>query len=136
MTAALFENIGFVPAKNKAQEINSYFFTDLYPKEGTNYYRLKQVDIDESYTYSWVIKTLLNKRNNIIVYPNPAQNNIYLEMSPVVNGSWRLSNAIGKLLKEGTLEEKNIDISSLPKGIYILTIAEGGNLNSSYITKQ
>lgn len=46
---------------------------DIDPVYGNNYYRLRQVDKDGTYTYSKTIKINLNKNYGITFFPNPAQ---------------------------------------------------------------
>jgi hypothetical protein len=54
--------IGEVTAQNKP---STYTFTDEHPKSGINYYRLKQVDMDGSYTYSPIVYAVFNRSQEI-----------------------------------------------------------------------
>jgi len=63
---------------------------------------------------------------NIIAYPNPAKENIILEVDPLlINSSFVITDATGNDVLNGTiLEEKNnIPISGLQPGMYSLHIA-------------
>ncbi|GIV26649.1 MAG: hypothetical protein KatS3mg027_0463 [Bacteroidia bacterium] len=53
-----------------------YIETDMQPYEGFNYYRLKQVDYDGSYTYSKIIAVeykRIAKSIEPVLYPNPVE---------------------------------------------------------------
>jgi hypothetical protein len=47
-----FETIGKVEAAGNSNRVNTYQFLDNTPAQGNNYYKLKQVDIDGSFTFS------------------------------------------------------------------------------------
>src|SRR5690606_19785098 len=47
-----FIAIGSVPAAGSSAIPIDYSFTDDDPAQGTNYYRLRQIDLDGTYTYS------------------------------------------------------------------------------------
>ena len=60
-----------------ANETNPYEFVDEVPLIGDNYYRLKMVDLDGSYTYSKIIN-IISKLENLdyILFPNPINENV------------------------------------------------------------
>ena len=57
-----FETIDFVSAKANSESGNTYTYTDLNPTESLNYYRLKQIDHDETYNYSWIVNTIVKSQ--------------------------------------------------------------------------
>ncbi|WP_296620874.1 aryl-sulfate sulfotransferase [Marivirga sp.] len=81
-----------------------------------------------------------SKNINFLVYPNPANNYLYVELDKEYNASVLIYDISGRLMLESELfsSEKllSIDISSLDKGLYNLIIkAEGKFLNTSIIKK-
>jgi hypothetical protein len=59
-----------------------YSITDTTPVNGTEYYRLVQVDFDGTVTYSNIIK-VETELNELLVYPNPSTNNpVNIVVSP------------------------------------------------------
>jgi hypothetical protein len=62
-----FNKIGIVNAVN----INPYKLTDENAFIGYNYYRLKMVDLDGSYTYSPIIALFASYNIDYQIYPNP-----------------------------------------------------------------
>jgi hypothetical protein len=112
-------------AGNSLQTLN-YSFNDDNPKEGISYYRLKQTDLDGKYKYSDVISVSCNqiRSENIIVYPNPASNNVTIEL-PGNDQTFPLEiiNARGQIIYSGTITNKiNLPTNELISGIYFIKI--------------
>jgi zinc metalloprotease ZmpB len=63
---------------------------------------------------------ILNENNAFLIYPNPATDKITIDLNG--NNSINLSiyNIVGELLFHKELYKSEIDISFLPKGIYII----------------
>ena len=72
-----WENIGWVQGNGTTSEINGYEFLDRVPFYGDNLYRLKQLDIDGTFTYSNVINLVHESEGiEIKVLPNPSPGEI------------------------------------------------------------
>ncbi|MFI5160145.1 MAG: T9SS type A sorting domain-containing protein [Sphingobacteriales bacterium] len=114
----------------------AYGMPDTHPREGTNLYRLKQVDINNNVTYSNVImldysglsNTVINS-NNINVYPNPAINSINLSItepagSHANNYNIRISNSSGLIVKNITSAQPSWqgNVSDLLTGTYVIQV--------------
>ena len=71
--------------------------------------------------------------NNFVVYPNPTNSKIYITSKDYV-GSYEIINTLGQKVSEGifnsVLDEKELDLSSLQSGLYILNF-KGENSNKS-----
>ncbi|MEM1321999.1 MAG: T9SS type A sorting domain-containing protein [Bacteroidota bacterium] len=69
----------FAMVYGKGANYNSYKELDHSPFYGTNYYRLRQVDLDGSYELFNVVAVEMNQRTSVLVYPNPTTEyiNIY-----------------------------------------------------------
>lgn len=75
------------------------------------------------------------KNNDILIYPNPTANNFYIQSKNKVIG--KLFDMQGMMVKNITKNEKQVDISNLPTGNYILIlIDENENYTSHKINKQ
>ncbi len=61
MDALGFETIGHINAATTSDQLRSYEFEDKSPVEGWNYYRLKVLDLDQSYEYSKIIAHLFEQ---------------------------------------------------------------------------
>lgn len=74
-----------------------------------------------------------NSSNNFIVFPNPTSSKIYITSKEYV-GNYEIFNTVGQKIIEGSfnsiLDEKELDLSSLQSGLYILNF-NGENSNKS-----
>lgn len=73
--AARFTAINTVPAAGNSDERIDYTFTDLHPATGTNYYRLRQRDLDGRQTFTSVVAVDLRAGVNQAptLRPNPVE---------------------------------------------------------------
>lgn len=66
-----------------------------------------------------------NAKNNIVIYPNPANDNITVENTSGINNEMiSVYNIQGQLLLQQTMHntKTRIDISALPSGVYVLKV--------------
>lgn len=85
--------------------------------------------------------TVLPKINpQIIIYPNPADNFISVELAGLnVNATYVMYDIVGRKIDSGILknsEKNSLNISNLPKGLYFLNISDGKNKLSRKFIKQ
>jgi hypothetical protein len=127
-----FTPIGTTAAAGFSNTVKNYGLTHPTPKVGYNYYRLKIIDKDAKFSYSQIIKLSLTNRGDIIVYPNPANDNITVE-HPVSSGdaNIKLYDMAGKLLLEAKVEKNvsqtKIKVINLPRGAYNVLWTNGEN---------
>lgn len=58
------------------------------------------------------------------VFPNPVETTLHVELSDQDAGSYRMTNLSGKIIASGLLSGTlDIDVSSVPSGIYLLELA-------------
>ncbi len=131
-TETIFENIGTISAAGNSREIRQYQFIDaaLPINSSTEYYRLKLVDRNNTFKYSDVVAVKRLSKNNVTVsvYPNPSANELNLNIANA--GSQKIQIRIVDVLGKVVFENNNamsdelqkMDISSLSKGIYTLSI--------------
>ena len=72
----------------------------------------------------------------INIYPNPAKDYIYIDFPEEKIKSIKLYNLLGVLLKEQKSNKTSVDISSLPQGIYLLSIETDETVIAKKIVKQ
>lgn len=113
-------------AGNSSQLLN-YATHDLFPFEGTSYYRLKQTDFDGQYSYSRIktINNIESKTSKITVYPNPTKNSIFIRGDRDEISIINIYNIFGQDISKfititNELNHTSIDLSKLSKGWYIL----------------
>lgn len=88
--AVHYAKIGTVSAAY--QPGRTYTWTDRSPFEGTNFYRLKMIDIDGSFQYSKIIKISTNSAGQISIFPNPVSGKeIFLQLYGQSRGDYTVS---------------------------------------------
>lgn len=130
-----FSTIGQVKASGNSSTNVDYSFTDKTLNQTTNYYRLKQVDIDGKFTYSAIIQIngLIPQNAVLLVTPNPVSNNFALTYSTTNQAlNSYLFNSNGLLVgeKKGSLlaiqQYFNNQLKHLNTGTYIIELVDNG----------
>lgn len=119
--------IGKVAAAGNSNHPTNYNYTDEQPVYGVNYYRLKQVDLDEKATLSGIVKIITDKQGGFIAGPNPAHSTITVyrqnNTEPV---RIELMDVNGRLIKQVSMAAATastpINVRGLGKGIYLLQL--------------
>lgn len=142
-----FKYIGNKEAKGNSSSNTEYTFSDLLLQSGTNFYRIKMVDIDGSFSYSKIImlNTEIKGLNLLLVYPNPFGNKVQVKIESDVKDKLliRVFNSIGNVIR---LQTENIskgintvivkNVAELPPGIYYLELTVGDKILKTTISKQ
>lgn len=121
-----FSKIGAV----KAESLN-YSFADNKPLVTTNYYRLKMIDKDGSFSYSPLRLISNNSSFSVAIYPNPAKDKLQIQITSDKQMALQMQvvSLDGKILISNsfTANEANtlcsINISSLQRGSYLLKVS-------------
>jgi len=126
-----FQYIGTVKGIGNSSLIQDYSFIDQNPLNGTNFYRLKQVDANGIAQYSSVATATFNL-NLIDIYPNPAQKQIHIRNNGnFANGdkiSIQLSDVTGRIFirQSATASAGEILTINIPSrvvnGVYVLKV--------------
>lgn len=116
-----FKKIGFVKGHGTTYEQHSYTYLDKELTSNTAYYRLKQIDNNNEYSYSEVI-SISNTAYiapQVKIYPNPATDYLIVEHG---EGIATIYNASGQLVKSFRItgDRQRMNVSSLPKGNYAI----------------
>jgi hypothetical protein len=136
-----YSSIAKVAAKNLSSA--SYEYVDANVIAGVNYYRLKMIDVDGSFTYSSIV-TVNNKLivASLSVYPNPATTN-NLVLSHAKAGENAIAKIIGlngavisTINVQKDAVQTSININNLSKGNYIISFYSNNSLQSTTFVKQ
>ena len=131
-----FEKIGYVYGVGNASGLTHYAFTDEAPMAGNNYYRLKMVDLDQTYEYSPLtrVTTTGNTSAQSLIYPNPVNHGNTIHINTTTNGNHGVRISIhsfqGELLHREQLNpgSATFDLpATIEKGTYLVRIEANGN---------
>ena len=121
-----WSKISEIKAGGNNTGLKSYTYIHTNPSLSVNYYRLRSVDLDGTFTYSAIESVSLNgSAKELFVYPNPASEYLSLEAigDQSAISSMQLFNMTGhetvlKMDKAG----RSLDVRHLPTGSYLLRI--------------
>ena len=120
--------IGTVQAKGNSPVASNYEFTDASPLSGTDYYRLKIVNLDNAYGYTTVKAVHILTIKGINIYPNPAREYVNVTVGESATDlSVRLINQVGQVLQTGLIKAGagatlSLPVGNYPQGAYLLQI--------------
>lgn len=123
----VFEKIAEVAGMGfNTDDEHAYALTDEHAQNGTNYYRLKSVDLDGSFEYSSIVSVVVEVEKAISVYPNPSNGdfvNVASTFEVSDNTTVMIFNEGGVLLQKTQVTEREVRIDftrHLSSGVYIL----------------
>ncbi len=139
-----WEKIGFVNGHGNSTNTNSYHFIDSKINDGVYYYRLKQIDLNGSFTYSNTVKANINAPIKFSLeqnYPNPfnptTKIRYSIHSSPLPFGKGQgvrlevydmlgrdVATLIHKKQQPGNYEV-TFDASKLSSGVYFYKLTSG-----------
>jgi len=121
-----FNTIGIVAAKGNGSQAGTYTFYDVLPQP-VNYYRLKEVSTGKLFDYSKTVELDFPRPIVVCVAPNPAFSFVNISVQNTTDAvKLQIINMNGKVVTERTMEAGvqtiRVDISKLPKGIYVVKV--------------
>jgi len=131
-----FTKVGEVDGKVNSSAITKYEFTDgQITGFSTRYYRLKMVDMDETFTYSAIRSVTFSDKVDWKVYPNPSNGIINVDFQAEKSNQVNVNvfDISGRLLEQKTIissgslqtQQINISGSAVKSGMYLLEITSG-----------
>lgn len=138
-----FFSIGTVKGALNSSAVKTYMYEDE-DFNSSAYYRIKQTDVDGKFSYTRTKFLELGSSNQLIVYPNPAADELFLSWQLPANGSVSVTllNTLSQLVStqsystsEGFFQER-LDLSTLPAGVYIVTVIAAQQSESVKIIKK
>ncbi|HEY5408117.1 MAG TPA: T9SS type A sorting domain-containing protein [Ginsengibacter sp.] len=138
-----FSEIGAKYATGNSTTISRYNFLDTKPDPDKNFYRLKLINNDNTYSYSkTILLTGRQSKPQVTVYPNPVKDLLNIEFTNGNNHAYKISlyNSVDQLMKETTFItgiNNQLQITrtkAMSTGLYILQIIDETN-NEQYTQK-
>jgi len=123
--------IGKVRASGNSSLPAEYIFIDKEPLRGTNYYRLKQVDIDGHFIYTPSRFVQFGEASAVLkFYPNPASSFLNIELTEAMKNEDKvinISNILGVVVDQLKIKSNNapvirIDLGNYMKGVYFIQV--------------
>ncbi|MFT3683283.1 MAG: T9SS type A sorting domain-containing protein [Ferruginibacter sp.] len=135
-----FTKTGTIKALNNLSG-SLYSFTDINPFPGNNYYRLKSIDTDGIFNYSYVRTVVFEAGSGIVkVYPNPAKSIIVMEgLYKNKNITIRIADLAGRtvcIANKPANKRIETPVHSLQRGIYLLSIYDGDKVINRKVIKE
>lgn len=136
-----FHSIGEIKGAGNSNSAINYEYYDPHPFAGINYYRLRQVDFNGSFTHSDIVAVRLEKGiGEINVYPIPANDILHIEFeSPhdgiievIIEDALGQTNYIGKQTISQGLNLLSLNIQRLSNGVYNLKLQDNEDKSTHY----
>lgn len=132
--------IGTVLAAGTSSTQKNYSLVHNNPVHGSNYYRLKQNDLDANFTYSPTRIVLFSSAIGIKILPNPVNDKLYITSNTGTTlQSVILYSAEGKQVYHFSnfIPGNSIDMSTYSSGTYMLKITDSqGNTEVKSVFKK
>jgi hypothetical protein len=133
----VFIAVGKVTALNAAN--NAYNFSDE-SKSDVNYYRLKMVNKDGSFSYSFIVTVKRTAKGSLAIYPNPAKDLVTVShQAAAVNQRLELLSIDGKTIQTINIAagatQTTFNVDFLQPGLYVLKYANGKDIQTVKLAK-
>jgi uncharacterized delta-60 repeat protein len=135
-----FFAIGWVNAVGNSISTNDYSFIDVRPLTGKNFYRLRQIDLDNKSKLSVIRKVDFDKLIDLSIYPNPVTDLLNVQLSKNIT-EIKILDMQGKTVWQqqntGNLLLVSIPVQKLSNGIYVLKVSDReGNRGTQKFIKE
>lgn len=120
-----FEVIGIVQGAGFSLEELDYEFVDENPIAGINYYRLKQTDFDGQFEYFDIKSVDFEGNTRVVVYPNPATNNVVINTTIQDEVTVQIFNLTGQLVYQNNQRidnQLNVNLADFANGTYLVRV--------------
>lgn len=134
----IFKTIGIVQGNGTSANLNEYHFVDDTPyKTGIRYYRIKQVDLDGTTTYTEIRQLRFSESViPISVYPNPVIDDLFIhyEAQKDEQVTLHLVDLTGRVLLTKSMDFEignhdfnfDLEFANIPAGFYALQFMTKG----------
>lgn len=136
-----FQVIGEIIGNGTINSQSKYEFMDKDPFNGINYYRLRQVDYDGTDDYSELVSVFVDiqREYNIVLSPNPTFDITTLSIDWESDDDYAVGifDMMGRNLGvvHSKFTELNLNLTTLPKAMYIIKIHTGDRIVAKKLIK-
>lgn len=130
-----FEAIGLVDANGNSTQRIDYYFVDENPGQGSNCYRLKQVDFNGTSSLSNVVCERMDDYIEVTLTPSPVSTELFISSNEVERlDVYSVSGE--KVISIDDFNAQYIDMSHLNAGIYLVQMEIANQVITKRIIKQ
>lgn len=138
--ARSFKSIGKILAKSDKENEQTYKFTHInYDDFHINYYRLKMVDKDGSFTYSKIQSIEGVSKSSLKLSPNPTTDEVFIAAKNLSNIiSVKVLDLEGKVVyKSDSVIENKLSLKNYTAGTYVIVIEyrDGQKISGKIVKK-
>lgn len=139
-----FLPLGQVAGFGTTDERQDYSFIDDTEMDVSNFYRIKQVDFDGTFSYSSVVEVHFYGNTQFVVYPTLTKDFCTIRATGEADDSYRIKvvDMVGRVLKQETLKTSGndgsmeLDLSAYMQGLYLIQIIDKtGKASTSRVIK-
>jgi hypothetical protein len=128
-----FNTLDKLDGAGNSAHANSYQWKTKNDSNKFNYFRLKQEDVDGKSQYSEIIEVYCKNEMEVSVYPNPANENLFLSMSDEINlDRIEIYDLTGRIVMQKNYSENNsklleLNIQELSTAYYTMGLIDKNN---------
>jgi len=101
---------------------------DHFPANGINYYRLKQTDANGHFEYSDIRAVTLEQASGLLVFPNPADDKVFINWNDTAEHTVQLTDVTGRILfSTEAIGQLYIPLAEFAAGNYLLRFEDGSS---------
>lgn len=125
-----WKKLGSIAGAGTTQQEQQYSFLDKTPLPGLNYYRVKQVDYDGSFSYSAIVSARWEGKAQVHLFPNPTNDLLQISGLPNADGpiTIEIIDMSGRIMLRQTWNQSAINVSALADGVYSLRISSSAGV--------
>jgi hypothetical protein len=139
-----YQEVGRIKGAGNSNNAQQYEFIDHNPLAGSNYYRLRQVDLNGAYSYSQVRTLHFEQEFSIHIFPNPFSDKFSVDIyaSSANEAIVKVFDMKGRLVQQFYPEiqvgDNHITISGegFAAGTYMVRVAIDGVTRATTIVKK
>lgn len=130
-----FSPLFSVPGAGTSLQVLEYMAYDRAPLVGLNYYRLRQTDLDGTWTESDVVVVHFDALDGTpVLYPNPATDLVHLVGLPNTGAELRVLDITGRVISTSLVpadqDRVSLPVTPLPAGTYRVLVTTDTELYS------
>lgn len=131
-----FAEVGRVAATGFTETGEGYQYKDAEAPNGEHFYRLRMVDVDDTYAYSPVVAARIESGDRAMrLFPNPAVGDVNVDAPQLDGGLLSVFDMNGREIYSGP-QQTTLDVSDFFSGIYLVEIQNGRERFVKTLVKQ